>query len=252
MDNFIAHARASERGLLGTWAKLPTLETMQLLAHAGFDLVVIDLEHAPLTTYRAVEMAFAAQAMDMAAIVRLPDHTSHGLIQPLLDGGVDGLLVPRVSRVEDAAAIARRMVFAPTGERGLGTTSRAGTWGLGAMPDYRARGDGGCLRMIQLEDWQSLEAAADFAAVEHVNGVFIGHGDLYLSSGKPASHPEVRALTQRVLDAAQKAGVLSGAAAATPEEARDYLAMGFSIVMVSNDTTLFGKAAAEAVRASRG
>lgn len=252
MDNFVAHARASERGLLGTWAKLPTLETIQLLGHAGFDLVVIDLEHAPITAYRAVEMAFAAQAMGMAAIVRLPDHTSFGLIQPLLDGGVDGLLVPRVSRVEDAAAIARRMVFAPAGERGLGTTSRAGTWGLGAMPDYIARGQEGCLRMIQLEDWQSLEAAADFAVVEHVNGIFIGHGDLFLSSGKPPSDPEVRALTERVLQATRDAGVLSGAAAATPEEAKAYLAMGFSIVMVSNDTTLFGKAAAEAVKASRG
>jgi 2-keto-3-deoxy-L-rhamnonate aldolase RhmA len=252
MDNFVAHARAKEGGLLGTWVKLPTLETVQLLAHAGFDLVVIDLEHAPLTAYRAVEMVFAAQALGMAAIVRLPDHTSYGLIQPLLDGGADGLLVPRVSRVEDAQTIARRMVFAPHGERGLGTTSRAGTWGLGSMQDYVARGNDGCLRMVQLEDWQSLEAAADFAAAEHVNGVFIGHGDLFLSSGKPPSHPDVRALTRRVLDAARAANSLSGASAATPEEARAYLTMGFSIVMVSNDTTLFGKAAAEAVKASRG
>ncbi len=251
MDNFITHAREKQGGLLGTWVKLPTLETVQLLAHAGFDLVVIDLEHAPLTAYRAVELAFAAQAMGMAAIVRLPDQSAFGLIQPLLDGGVDGLLVPRVSRVEDARAITRRMVFAPEGERGLGTTSRAGTWGLGSMDAYVARGDGGCLRMVQLEDWQSLEAADAFARLEHVNGVFIGHGDLYLSSGKPPSHPEVRALTARVLDAARKADVLSGAAASTPEEAKAYLAMGFSIVMVSNDSSLFGRAAMEAVSASR-
>jgi 2-dehydro-3-deoxyglucarate aldolase/4-hydroxy-2-oxoheptanedioate aldolase len=106
--------------------------------------------------------------------------------------------------------------------------------------------------MIQLEDWDSLERAAEFAALEHVNGVFIGHGDLFLSSGKPASDPAVKDLTARVLKATQEAGVLSGVAVGTPREAREHLEMGFSLVMVSNDTTLFGRAVAEAASAARG
>ena len=90
------------------------------------------------------------------------------------------LTLPRGWRLCDhrnltvADAITRRMVFAPRGERGLGLTSRAGKWGLGSMPEYLARGDGQCLRMIQLEDWATLEAAAQFAALEHVNGIFTG------------------------------------------------------------------------------
>lgn len=242
--------RNSPRGLLGTWVKIPSLETVELLGHAGFDFVVIDMEHAPHSHDLAYRLVFAAQAMGMAALVRLPDHTG-AMIQPLLDGGADGLLVPRMTSLAVADEITRRMVFAPAGERGLGTTSRAGRWGLGDMADYLSRGDNQCLRMVQLEDWASLEAAADFAGLAHVNGIFIGHGDLFLSSGKPASHPEVKALTARVLAAAKAAGVFSGAAASSPQEAHDYLAQGFSLVMVSNDTTLFGKAVAEAVRQSR-
>jgi 2-dehydro-3-deoxyglucarate aldolase/4-hydroxy-2-oxoheptanedioate aldolase len=119
---------------------------------------------------------------------------------------------------------------------------------LAPLPEYLARGDA-CLRMVQLEDWQSLERAAEFAALEHVNGVFIGHGDLFLSSGKPASDPDVKALTARVLEAANRAEVLSGVAVGTPQEARAHLDMGFSLVMLSNDTTLFGQAVAEAVKA---
>lgn len=250
MQAFLSKVRAAPHGMLGTWVKIPSFETMQLLGHAGFDFVVVDMEHAPHSLERAVELVFCAQAMGMAALVRLPDH-SEMTIQPLLDGGADGLLVPRVTSPAVADAITRRMVFAPVGERGLGTTSRAGRWGLGDMPDYLARGDRECLRMIQLEDWQSLERAADFAALPHVNGLFIGHGDLYLSSGKPASDPAVRQLTARVLATTKEAGIVSGAAAATVEEARGYLAMGFSLVMVSNDTTLFGRAAADAVQRVR-
>jgi 2-dehydro-3-deoxyglucarate aldolase/4-hydroxy-2-oxoheptanedioate aldolase len=105
--------------------------------------------------------------------------------------------------------------------------------------------------MIQLEDWATLEASAQFAALEHVNGIFVGLGDLFLSSGRPASSPEVQALVARVLKTTKDAGILSGIAVGTPAEARQYLDMGYSLVMVSNDATLFGKAAAEMVRASR-
>ncbi|MES2698705.1 MAG: aldolase/citrate lyase family protein [Pseudomonadota bacterium] len=251
MQHLADRIRQAPRGLLGTWVKIPSLETVELLGHAGFDFVVIDMEHAPHAPDMAYRLVFAAQAMGMAALVRLPDHTG-ALIQPLLDGGADGLLVPRMTSVAVADEITRRMVFAPAGERGLGLTSRAGRWGLGDMPGYLARGDDQCLRMVQLEYWASLEAAADFAALPHVNGIFIGHGDLFLSSGKAPSDPAVKALTARVLQASKDAGVFSGAAAGSPAEAQDYLAQGFSLVMVSNDTTLFGKAAAEAVRQSLG
>jgi 2-dehydro-3-deoxyglucarate aldolase/4-hydroxy-2-oxoheptanedioate aldolase len=243
----VSRIRDAQRGLLGTWVKIPSFETVQLIAHAGFDFVVVDMEHAPHSLQRAVELTFCAQAMGMAALVRLPDHQGT-TIQPLLDGGADGLLVPRIADTGAADAISRRMVFAPKGERGLGATSRAGRWGLAPLPEYLAREDEG-LRMIQLEDWASLERTHEFAALEHVNGIFIGHGDLFLSSGKPPSAPEVKELTAQVLRATQRAGVFSGVAVGTPEEARAHLDMGFSLVMLSNDTTLFGRAAADAVKA---
>ena len=106
--------------------------------------------------------------------------------------------------------------------------------------------------MIQLEDWSSLEEAEEYVRLPHVNGIFIGHGDLFLSSGKPPSDPDVRDLTAQVLNKARAAGVIAGAAAGTPEEARSYLEQGFSLVMVSNDTTIFGRAAAQAVEATLG
>jgi 2-keto-3-deoxy-L-rhamnonate aldolase RhmA len=250
MDGFMDRVRSAGRGLLGTWVKIPSFETVELLAHAGFDFVVIDMEHSPLALDRVYELVFATQRMGMAALVRLPDQLGTP-VQPLLDAGADGLLVPRIANLDAANAITARMVFGPAGERGLGFTSRAGRWALMPLPDYLKRGDEQCLRMIQLEDWATLEAAAQFAALKHVNGLFVGLGDLFLSSGKAASSPEVQALVRGVLNATQAAGILSGIAAGTPVEARSYLDMGYSLVMVSNDATLFGKAAADLVRATR-
>lgn len=242
MDDFIDRIRSAPQSLIGTWVKIPSLETIELLGHAGFDFVVIDMEHAPHTLETAYRLIFAAQAVGMAALARLPD-SGGAPIQPLLDGGADGLLVPRITSAADADAVTRKMVFAPKGERGLGATSRTGQWGLGDMSTYIRRGDEQCLRMIQLEDWGSLERSAEFAALDHVNGIFIGHGDLMLSSGKAPSDPEVRDLTRCVLETTRAKGIVSGAAAGTADEALLYCEMGFSLVMVSNDTTLFGRAA---------
>lgn len=246
-EGFINRVRSGKRGLLGTWLKIPAFETVELLAHAGFDFVVIDMEHSPLGLDRVYELIFASQRMGMAALVRLPDQLGTP-VQPLLDAGADGLLVPRISSTEIANEISARMVFGPAGERGLGFTSRAGRWGLMPLPDYLEHGDKQCLRMIQLEDWATLEAAPQFAELEHVNGIFVGLGDLYLSSGKTPNTPEVQALVGSVLEATKEAGILSGIAANTPADAKQYLDMGYSLVMVSNDATLFGRAATETVK----
>src|SRR5690606_14586983 len=165
-------------GLVGTWVKMPSLESVEMLGQAGFDFVVIDLEHAPLSVETAYRLIVGAQAAGMAALVRLSDR-SGAQVQRLLDSGADGLLVPHVSDTEMAERITRAMVFAPQGTRGLGATSRAGEWGLLSVTDYRRRGEA-CLRMVQLESWDVLRDAARYLALETVSGVFVGLGDLGL------------------------------------------------------------------------
>lgn len=239
--------RQGAQGLVGTWVKIPALETVEMLGHAGFDFVVIDLEHAPLGLDTAYRMIVTAQAMGMAALVRLSDR-SDAQVQRLLDAGADGLLVPHVSDPDMAVRITRAMVFAPCGTRGLGATSRAGRWGLMPVADYVAQGDA-CLRMVQLESWEVLGDAETYLSVDSVGGVFVGLGDLSLSSGRRPDDSETRAMVRAVAVAARRAGKRSGIAAASAEEARRYVEDGYSLVMVSNDATLFARAA-EAVIAA--
>jgi 2,4-dihydroxyhept-2-ene-1,7-dioic acid aldolase len=97
---------------LGTWVKLPATESVELLALAGFDFVVIDLEHAPLdleTTYRLVG---TAAHLGMAPIVRVPA-LDGGIAQRVLDAGAEGIMLPHVDTVEQAEAVYRIMVTNP-------------------------------------------------------------------------------------------------------------------------------------------
>ncbi|MEN9888255.1 MAG: hypothetical protein RL559_292 [Pseudomonadota bacterium] len=235
----------------GTWVKLPTLETLELLALAGFDFVVVDMEHAPHTFETAYRCIVAAQGFGMRALVRLPD--SQGTyVQRILDSGADGVLVPRVRDAQEARQLMDGMLFSPVGSRGLGITSRAGHWGLKPTPQYVEEGNKQVFRGVQLEDPSALRDVAQILDVPGVNAAFVGPGDLALSSGKPATHPDNATLIDALLATTRARGVPCGTAVGDAAAAKQARERGFNFVMVSNDTTLFGKAAADLVRGFKG
>ncbi len=241
--------RLSQDGptLFGTWVKIPALETVELLGEVGFDFIVVDMEHAPLTLESAYRAIVVAQAMGMGALVRVPDR-SNSHIQRLLDSGADGVLVPRVTDAVTCRAAVDAMRFSPRGERGLGTTSRAGRWGLDGAAEYLARGDTGVVRGVQVEDQDGLRAIDEMLAVDGLTALFIGTGDLSLSSGLPASHPDNDTLIGDTLTACRKAGVPCGTAVGDSAAAVAAARRGFRFVMVSNDATIFATAARDLLR----
>jgi 2-dehydro-3-deoxyglucarate aldolase/4-hydroxy-2-oxoheptanedioate aldolase len=227
----------------GTWVKLPSFETLEMLASAGFEFVVIDMEHSPLTLDFAYGATVVAQGLGMAVLVRVPDRSgSH--IQRLLDAGVDGILVPQVSSADEARRVVGQMVFSPEGRRGMGSTSRAGRWGLAGTAEYLGGGDR-VVRGIQLEDREALAEMDAIVDTPGLGAVFLGTGDLSLSSGLPASAPELQDLTDKLLAATRARDLPCGTAVGDSAAALAAADRGFSFVMVSNDATMFGRAAAQ-------
>lgn len=231
---------------LGTWVKLPTLETLEMIAHAGFEFVVIDMEHSPLSLESAYRLIFGSQALGMAALVRVADRSGN-LYQRLLDAGADGLLVPQVSTIDEATTALRGMTFAPRGTRGMGATSRAGHWGLAGGPGYVTTGDD-IVRCIQIEDIEALRNVDRVLEIDGLDAVFLGMGDLTMSSGRRADDPEIALFTERLIALANAQGVPCGTAVADAAGAAAARARGFSFIMVSNDTTMFGNAAEATAR----
>ncbi|MDG4832528.1 aldolase/citrate lyase family protein [Solwaraspora sp. WMMD1047] len=245
---FARRLASADRCLAGTWVKIPALEPIEILADAGFDFIVIDQEHAPLTFEFAYQATVAAQGVGLSVLVRVPDRSGSHL-QRLLDAGVDGILVPRVTSVAEATATIRQMIFSPRGDRGLGTTSRAGRWGGTPRDEYLRFGDEEVLRAVQLEERAAVEAVDEILDVPGLNGVFLGMGDLQLSSRRPQSDPEIQQLADRFLTAANARGIPAGTAVATAEQARQAADQGYRYVMVSNDTSLLRSAATSVVGA---
>ena len=245
MTGFARALREADRTLVGTWVKIPSLETVEILGLAGFDFVVIDMEHAPLDLQSAYAATVVAQGTGMQVLVRVPDRSGSHL-QRLLDSGVDGLLVPRVESGDQAAAAALGMTFSPDGWRGNGSTSRAGRWGGIDLATYLARGDD-VLRAVQVEDLGGLRRAAEILSVPHLNGAFVGMGDLQLSSGLGAADPVVRDAVAGFLAEAAARRIPVGTAVQTPEQVEAAARLGYSFVMVSNDTGILRGAATDLV-----
>lgn len=242
--------RESPRCVLGTWVKIPALETVEMLADAGYDFVIVDLEHSPMTLESCYRATVVAQALGMHVLVRTADRSGN-YIQRLLDSGVDGVLVPQVSSAEEARRVVGDMVFAPEGHRGAGGTSRAGMWGQLPGPEYRRRGTDEIVRGFQLEDTGVL---ADIDAVldtPGLNAVFLGTGDLAMSSGLSPGDPAFEELVDAFLAAAEAHDLPRGTAVGTGEAARKAAERGFTFVMVSNDAKMFGDNARSVLAAAR-
>lgn len=238
-------------GTLGTWIKLSSPESVEIMAYAGFDFVVIDLEHTTLDLGAASTHIALARALGVDPLVRVPDH-GFSVIQRVLDAGAAGVVVPHVDTVEQARAVVRATCFPPRGVRGSGGTSRAGRWGLLPRADYLGYGNDQVLCVVQLESDVAIENAAEILAIEGIGAAFVGTADLSMSMGVAAGSDEVEGLVASALEAAAAAHVPIGTACASADQARTALARGYDYVVVSNDTSILasgGRAIVNAVHA---
>ncbi|WP_328453794.1 HpcH/HpaI aldolase family protein [Amycolatopsis sp. NBC_00438] len=236
---------------VGTWLKIASGEPVEIMAYAGFDFVVIDLEHAPLDLQTAYRLINSAAALGVTPIVRVPDTTA-STIQKILDAGAMGILVPHVDTVEQAAAVGRACRFPPHGVRGAGGTSRAGAWGLRPNAEYLATGNDEVLCIPQLESVEAIKAAPEILALDSVDAVFVGAADLSMSMGSAPSSPDVLDLIASAIEAAHAAGKRCGLAfGGVPERAAQAVRDGCDFVLLSNDTTMLADAARTLVKAFR-
>jgi 2-keto-3-deoxy-L-rhamnonate aldolase RhmA len=240
-------ALARPRPVLGTWIKLPATEVVELVALAGFDLVVIDLEHSPIDLETAHRLIGTALNVGVSPVVRVAD-LHPGLVQRLLDAGAEGVMVPHVDTPDQARAAAAAARFPPLGTRGVGATSRAGQWGALPLAQYLRFGQEEVVLIAQVESAEGVANTAAIAAVPGVDALLVGAADLAVSQGTTPADPAVRTQIASVVAQGRAAGLPVGTAGgATADAVRAALDDGFDLVLLSNDATLLGTAARAAV-----
>lgn len=250
MHSFRAMLRTLDRAALGTWIKLPCTESVELAALAGFDFVVVDLEHAPLSLQTAHQLIGVAAGCGMPAMVRVPDQAD-STTHRVLDSDASGVLVPHVDSAQQARAVVAATRFPPDGTRGFGPTCRAGLWGMLPAVEYQrlARDDVTCV--AQLESREAVTAAADIAATPGMGALFVGPVDLSVSTGLPPDSAEFAGLLETVEQAAHEVDVPLGTASEDARQVKRLVERGYAFVLLSNDATMLGRAASALVADAR-
>ena len=239
---FKAALRRSEP-LYGIWAGFATPYAAEIMATTGYDWMLVDGEHAPNTVPTLLGQLQAVAPYATHPVVRAV-HGDAVLIKQLLDAGVQTLMVPMVETAEQARALVQAMRYPPHGIRGVGGgLTRATRWD--AVPDYiRTAHEQLCL-IVQIESRLGVENAAEIAAVDGVDAVFIGPADLSTGMGHAgdASQPEVQDCIRRTIETALAHGKACGILAPREEDARRYTDWGCRFVAVAIDISLMRQAA---------
>ena len=225
------HARQQ---LIGCWLSLGSPITTEVVGVAGFDWLLLDAEHAPNDVLSLIPQLMALKDSPSAPIVR-PAWNDAVQIKRLLDAGFHNFLIPFVEDAEQARAAVAATRYPPQGIRGVSVSQRSNRYG--AVPHYFQQVNDHIAVIVQIESRKGVAAAAEIAAVDGVDCVFIGPSDLaaaYGHLGHP-HHPEVQAAIAEVQAAATAAGKPTGILAPAEADARRYLAQGIPFVGVGSD-----------------
>ncbi|HAL40599.1 MAG TPA: 2-dehydro-3-deoxyglucarate aldolase [Polaromonas sp.] len=222
---------------IGCWASLATPTATELLGYAGFDWLLIDGEHAPNDLNSFHMQLLALKDSPSAPVVRM-QWNDPVLFKRMLDLGFYNFLIPMVETAEEARRAVAATRYPPHGTRGLSTSQRSNRYGYDL--DYFERINESICVTVQIETPLGVKNAAEIAAVEGVDALFIGPQDLAVTYGQLLNplHPEVQAGMQQVTDACAKQGKAVGILAPIEEDARRYIAMGMTYVAVGSDQGL--------------
>jgi staphyloferrin B biosynthesis citrate synthase len=231
--------------LLGSFVKTPTSHAVEILGDVGFDFVVIDEEHAPFDRAATDVALLAARAADIAGVVRVADGRASNLLS-VLDGGASGVLVPHVSTAAKAREVAAACRYRG-GKRGFSNSPRAGGYGRLGIWDH-VEGDAATTVIAMIEDPEALDEIDAIAAVEGIDGLFIGRGDLTVALGAPAMDSEpVRQAVEAIAAAGRAGGKTLCAMAGRAAEAEWLRALGITAFIISSDQGFLRQAAGRAL-----
>jgi 4-hydroxy-2-oxoheptanedioate aldolase len=232
---------------LGIWSSLSDSISVEILANTGMDWILLDTEHAP----NEVPMVFRQlQAVDSGTahpIVR-PPWNDTVMIKRFLDAGAQSLLIPMVQNAEEARRAVAATRYPPHGVRGYAAASRASAYAQ--IDGYLERCAEEICVLVQIETKTALANLESIAAVEGIDGVFIGPGDLSADLGflgKPG-HPEVTKVIDEAIARIRACGKPAGILTGDENLARHFIEEGCMFVAVGSDIGLLGKGARALVK----
>jgi 4-hydroxy-2-oxoheptanedioate aldolase len=236
--------------VINSWLGIPSSFSAEVMAHAGWDSLVVDMQHGMIDYQMMVTMLQGISTTDTTPMVRVPwNDPAH--IQKALDAGAYGIVCPMINNRAEAEKFVGSMRYAPVGYRSSGPI-RAALYG-GA--DYHAKANDIVVAFGMIETQEALDNLDDILSVKGLDAVYIGPSDLSISLGYApgGDKPDEWMMTalKKVLDGCKRHKVQPGIHCGAPAYAKKMIEMGFTFVTVGADTrfvTMGGQAAVQEMR----
>src|SRR4051812_49591892 len=229
--NHFKSALKSARPQIGLWSSLSSSYTVEVIAGAGFDWILLDSEHSPADLENLLGQLQAAAPYTSHPVVRVP-WNDMVTMKRILDVGAQSLLIPYVSTAEEARAAVAHTRYPPAGVRGVAGTTRATRFGR--VKDYARRAHDELCLLVQVETQAALDNIEAICAIEGVDGVFVGPADLHASFGYTGeiANPKVKPVIDEAIRRIRKAEKAPGILTASEPDARQWLDCGALFVAV--------------------
>jgi 4-hydroxy-2-oxoheptanedioate aldolase len=236
-ENGVKRRLRAGQASVGTWLSLPCPEAARFLSQIGFDWLTVDTEHQPIDLRMAAQMFAAVAASGAVPLARVPWNTGEA-IKRVLDCGAWGIVVPMVNTRTEAEAAVAAAKYPPVGERSVGGSLHAPSFGTEAAT-YYARANDETLVVVQAESVAAIENAEEILSVPGIDAVFIGPNDLLASMGRApgmeSDEPEFVQAVEHIVHTAERHGVAAGMHVADAEAANRRLRQGFRFLAIASD-----------------
>lgn len=232
-----------KKRISAAWLQSANAISSEILADAGFDVLMVDMEHGPGDILATMIQIQAMKGFPAIPFARAP-WNDFVQIKRILDAGVMGVLVPYVNTKADAIKAAEAVRYPLQGVRGVAGSPRAARYGSNSM-EYLANANDNVFLMTAVETPEAVANLDEILTVEGVDGIFIGPMDLATSMGHFAdpSHPDVQKAVAEIERKVLASGKVLASVAANWQQAEAKYEKGYRIVVFFSDTTSLGQAA---------
>ena len=237
---------------IGLFVNLGSIVSAEIVARAGYDWALVDLEHGMATESELLAQLVAIQATPTAAVVRVVS-SERMRVGRVLDIGADGLMIPRLETAADMRETVSWMRYPPAGIRGVAAGTRGAGYATVAHPDIQSLNER-VLGVFQVESRAAVAAIEDLAAIEGVDVLFVGPADLSHEMGIPGefANPAFTDALDRVAAVAAAHGKAAGMLVRDASEVPAYLARGYGFLGIGSDSALVMSGARSQLAEARG
>lgn len=233
----------------GPFSRINSPAVVEILGYAGFDFVIIDMEHGPLNFTEAENSVRSAQVAGITPIIRVPENKDI-LIHRALDTGASGVQVPQVNDVISAEYVVNSARYYPLGSRGVCKYVRSACYSNITVEDYFKGANNETLTVLNIEGEAAVRSIGEIASVPEVDVLFFGPYDLSQSLGIPGqvNDPKVVKAIEKSIDIVRSKGKAVGTFTSDFENAHYWAERGVQYVSIGIDTGLLYESTLELVK----